>query len=219
MGKLMAFVLIFVGGMLPCSGLSNKLTDLPKSPRHRRFAKEESRGVGAGVKLVLMSDVYFAVYTILMSIATSDQLGRSTTGAPIALNPAQFVVTSNFTCCLLVLVFASRDKHFRSQFKGLWHIPRRMIVLCSVSELSNYMAILTFNIALTNYDNEGIVQGTRLGLHQLQNFLLATFLYFALGFGRRQENIVLTFASAVLVGTGLYFLPYEPGSTASALAT
>lgn len=187
--KCAAFLLIFVGSMVPCASAIFSSDLGPKRQLN-------------SVLLVLFSNLCWGVFTLIMSCATSTTLGPGN-----YVSSGQFVVLSNLASCAFILAACSLTSKGRQEALALRTASPYVLVMCSVSEISNYLAITYFSFAVKAYDNEGIVLAARLGLHQISNFALATTLHWICAFGRPPEKFRLKIISAVLVCTGLYYTP------------
>eukprot|EP00038_Savillea_parva_P015973 m.15473 g.15473 ORF g.15473 m.15473 type:complete len:382 (-) comp3271_c0_seq1:100-1245(-) len=188
--KCAAFVLIFIGSMIPCA-----------SEMWAEDVAVLSDRVQA-VVMVLVAQTCWTLFTLFMSCATSSALGTSH-----VVTSAQFVVLSNLVACVLVLLACALTRRGQRELRDLRKASQHVLFYCSVSEISNFLAIMYFSFAVKYYDNEGIVLAARLGLHQVSNFALASLLYYLCSFGRPPEYVGRKVVSAVLVCLGLYLTP------------
>lgn len=146
----------------------------------------------------------FALHTMLASAATSKALGPGR-----SITTIEFVAYSNITSALLVFGAYCTVPEYLPTWKSMKLHNKRIIGLCLVSELTNVLASLYFTYALQQYDNEGIIEAVRAGLHQTENIMMTFVLYRGWRFGRRPEDQWTKFLSCALILSGLYLLCQE----------
>lgn len=185
--EFVAFVFIFAGAMVPSLTMGN-LFSASADDRKRLLLNRD-------VLMLLWADVLFALYILLLTAGTSmPEQGIKNTQFVVVSNISAFVWTM-LSC--LVLPDMTKAIHTLDQ-ASTWSLK-----LCSISELANYLAILSFATAMHAYPNEGLVTAARSALHQLENFLLGEILYRLFKFGRRPQGWRSKAVSAVLVCIGL----------------
>eukprot|EP00040_Diaphanoeca_grandis_P037161 m.240760 g.240760 ORF g.240760 m.240760 type:complete len:410 (-) comp33768_c1_seq1:279-1508(-) len=189
----LAYILICAGALLPSirvPTVSKVISAEPVCVKGEIFEGD--------VSLALLANVCFAVYVLLTVAATSDTLGPS-----MSISSMQFVMIANTAAFVFVVLGCTFNTKMYRAYRQLGLASPRCVILCSFSELANYIAGLTFTVAIRYYPNEGLLTASRAGLHQLFNFGLCIVLFALFRFGRKPENLMKKFVSSLLVLAGL----------------